>query len=326
MKLHLNSDDFKDLLQLTSKHFGLPESFIEKDYWIMRALKNLSNSEFRDLVIFKGGTSLSKVYKVIKRFSEDIDLTLTSNACGARGLIKSNSQKAAQKVKNSIIPSEFVGIEDPLNNQNPKMYKRVFSFPAQHSYSQGIHDKIVLEITALSDPTPFTAVKLGSLIGEFLLETNRAEIIAEFELDTVDINVLCIERTFCEKVLAIRKAAYVHFAEGKLDFFQNRVRHLYDIAHLIKHEKVIALLNDSKAFHGLIEKCIKDDWSDEKNETNVKFDLFSLKKETFFSSPEKLLNQLERSYYNLRVLTFDQIVPDMAEVKNALSVIYQALP
>ncbi len=60
MKLHLNKNDFKDLLQLSSSHFGLPESFIEKDYWIMRVLKNLSTSEFKDLVIFKGTACIKK--------------------------------------------------------------------------------------------------------------------------------------------------------------------------------------------------------------------------------------------------------------------------
>lgn len=58
--------------------------YIEKDYWVSYILKAISQSQYKDVAIFKGGTSLSKAYKLIERFSEDIDLAvitheLTSN-------------------------------------------------------------------------------------------------------------------------------------------------------------------------------------------------------------------------------------------------------
>ena len=61
---------------------GILEFYIEKDYWVTYILKKLSNSFFRNKVVFKGGTSLSKGYNAINRFSEQIDLQLINSDLG----------------------------------------------------------------------------------------------------------------------------------------------------------------------------------------------------------------------------------------------------
>lgn len=76
MKLHENPSEFKDLISIVVADKHLPESAIERDYYIVLLLNNLANSEYVDKCVFKGGTSLSKCYPdSIERFSEDIDLT-----------------------------------------------------------------------------------------------------------------------------------------------------------------------------------------------------------------------------------------------------------
>ena len=72
MKLHEDPVVFSELITATAAHIGLPEIYVEKDYWVTKALKHLSESDFRDITVFKGGTSLSKAYRIIDRFSEDI--------------------------------------------------------------------------------------------------------------------------------------------------------------------------------------------------------------------------------------------------------------
>lgn len=76
MKLHESSTDFKELIELTSEYFDLDSAIIEKDYWVTKALHNLSKSELAGVAIFKGGTSLTKCYKDLHRFSEDIDIAI----------------------------------------------------------------------------------------------------------------------------------------------------------------------------------------------------------------------------------------------------------
>ena len=60
MRLHTDKELFKELIDATAKDLNLPSLYIEKDYWVTYILKNLSNSEYSDIAIFKGGTSLSQ--------------------------------------------------------------------------------------------------------------------------------------------------------------------------------------------------------------------------------------------------------------------------
>jgi len=76
MNLHENKKLFNEAVRSTAEYMGLQEIFIEKDYWVTLALKAILKSEHGSKVVFKGGTSLSKCYKLIERFSEDIDLVL----------------------------------------------------------------------------------------------------------------------------------------------------------------------------------------------------------------------------------------------------------
>ncbi|HEI7947687.1 nucleotidyl transferase AbiEii/AbiGii toxin family protein [Proteus mirabilis] len=69
MNLHNNPDVFLELINRTAEYFKIPEVYVEKDYWVTHVLLQLSLSEFRNDFIFKGGTALSKVFGLIKRFS-----------------------------------------------------------------------------------------------------------------------------------------------------------------------------------------------------------------------------------------------------------------
>jgi len=76
MKLHEDKEAFSELVEVTAETIGLPQIYVEKDYWVTTALKYLSQSSYINDVVFKGGTSLSKAYRLIDRFSEDIDLAV----------------------------------------------------------------------------------------------------------------------------------------------------------------------------------------------------------------------------------------------------------
>ena len=73
MILHKDHIIFKDLLLSASLHLSIPLAFVEKDYWITLVLGRLATSQYVNYSVFKGGTSLSKGYNLIERFSEDVD-------------------------------------------------------------------------------------------------------------------------------------------------------------------------------------------------------------------------------------------------------------
>ena len=74
MNLHSDKEAFKEIIALAAEYFGYEQSHMEKDYWVSKILRDISMSEYADKTYFKGGTSLSKAYGLIERFSEDLDL------------------------------------------------------------------------------------------------------------------------------------------------------------------------------------------------------------------------------------------------------------
>lgn len=78
--LGLPHEDRLEALRVAADRSGRPPHLLEKDVWVVWALEALSTSPFAGDLVFKGGTSLSKAYGVIQRFSEDVDLTYSIRA------------------------------------------------------------------------------------------------------------------------------------------------------------------------------------------------------------------------------------------------------
>ena len=78
MNLHHDKDAFEELLIGAANELAIPTNIIEKDYYVTIVLKSLSE-KLKDMV-FKGGTSLTKCYQLLDRFSEDIDISYTAES------------------------------------------------------------------------------------------------------------------------------------------------------------------------------------------------------------------------------------------------------
>ena len=79
MNLHEHKEEFEQLIAIVADYIGVPADAVRRDYYIVQMMQNLQNSEYAEVCVFKGGTSLSKCYPgSINRFSEDIDLILDS--------------------------------------------------------------------------------------------------------------------------------------------------------------------------------------------------------------------------------------------------------
>lgn len=230
MILHENRKAFEDAIRAASDHFNIREIFIEKDYWVTFILKRLSLSKSLDKFVFKGGTSLSKVYRLIERFSEDIDLALikeeeqTNNQIGR--LIKS-LEKELTKGFDEVITE---------NTNKHKNFRRT-EYDYEHimeagtkSYS-GINRNLVLEINSLADPVPNEKHQVRSIIAEFLEGSEKRDTINKYKLKPFEIKVLVPKSTLIEKVLSIIRLSY--FDDG-VDRIRLKVRHFYDIYFLVK--------------------------------------------------------------------------------------------
>jgi len=116
------------LFEETASRMDLDPLIVEKDFWVCWTLKRLFNlHELREHLVFRGGTSLSKVYKVIQRFSEDIDLTVNRVLLGFGRdndltNVKSNKQRNRSIERMVAVCRLFVGSKLRL------MLEEIFAF------------------------------------------------------------------------------------------------------------------------------------------------------------------------------------------------------
>ena len=233
MKLHNYKEEFKTLISVVANKLHIPESAVERDYYIVLLLKKLENSEFADKCVFKGGTSLSKCYPgSIERFSEDIDLTflgmeLSDNVCDKN--IKRIEAVMTDGFQIKKIPEE-------RNSRNKSMYV----------WFENEGNKVKLEIGSSVRPDPYSKKTFKSYIHEFLEEKGEEEDIKKFMLSAVNLNVLNIERTFIDKIMPVKR----HAICGSLD---KKVRHIYDVVRLLKLQNIQDFLLNKPELKRLIQ-------------------------------------------------------------------------
>jgi len=99
VKLHHDIKLSSDTLMAASQHLDIKLEFVEKDYWITLVLSRLAKSKYVDESVFKGGTSLSKGYNLIERFSEDVDIAIINDKGKTGNEIKSFKSLLSQSSK-----------------------------------------------------------------------------------------------------------------------------------------------------------------------------------------------------------------------------------
>lgn len=237
MKLFLHEEDkglFKDYVLAVSEYKSIPFDAVLRDYFITLILFNLSKSEYKDVCVFKGGTSLSKCYPgTIERFSEDIDLTYVD---------VEKSEKAISKALKGIEIAMSEGFETSKINEERSSKSK--SMDIWHEW-YGRETSIKLEMGAKTQPMPVVDKTLRSYIHEYIINEAQEDMLEEYFLPEVHLKVLDITRTFIDKVYAVKTQAIV----GKLSV---KVRHLYDVVQLFKNKEIESLLEDVATMKELI--------------------------------------------------------------------------
>jgi Nucleotidyl transferase AbiEii toxin, Type IV TA system len=255
MNLHLDKDNFEGAIVATAEHFKIPEIFIEKDYWVTYALHLLFRSEVKDLIVFKGGTSLSKCYKVIERFSEDIDLVVVKNDTDTGNDLKRKLKAVTDVIDNSILK---IVPNDPNSKKLGSLRKIVYSYPkvgVKGTYGQ-VRETIVLEVSHLGNFEPNTVNPICTLIADYIKTTPNIELISQFGLEDFEVKALSIERTFCEKIISLVRFSY---SENPLDDLSQKVRHTYDLHQLLQLETIKSFVNSKEFDSMLLQVGIDDD-------------------------------------------------------------------
>lgn len=241
MKLFEHAD-FEQAVMRAAEHFGgLRPAIVEKDYFVTEALR-LIREHAGDAVIFKGGTSLSKGWNLIERFSEDIDLFLDPEAftpkLGKQGInreLKRLRDAVAAHPALSFLPEESQTIGG-LGRSDRFAFEQRFSGPGE------VAARVLLEAGTASGREPTSELKLTSLLAQFLNETNNT-LGAEDEAD-FPFRLLHFRRTFVEKLFAIH--AKVELAIKNNRGIGSYARHYYDLFQLGQRAEVKDMLKSEE--------------------------------------------------------------------------------
>ncbi len=231
--LHESKDDFRDAINLASEKYGILPVVAEKDYYVTMVLRGLSQR--LDYIVFKGGTSLSKCHKVIKRFSEDIDITIDTKL----------SQGQMKKLKQAITEiAEELGLAIPNldETRSRRSYNKYIleDTSAVTEPDEAVRSAILMETSFAEVSFPTVTMPVHSYIGDLMLE-EAPEQLTNFNLDLFDMKVQGIDRTLIDKVFAICD----YYMTDKV---KKHSRHIYDIY------KLLPLVQQTAEFKGLVKE------------------------------------------------------------------------
>lgn len=262
-KLAKLKDNERELIfRNTASRMKVNEAIIEKDFWVVLVLDYLFNkSKFKKSFTFKGGTSLSKGYSLIRRFSEDIDLILDWTVFGIpenepyedRSNTQQNrynqiiNKKAAAFIKNTLLNeiksglSGLLGFDVAMECDKTEENIIFFKYPRLYS-NDSILNTIILEFGPLAAWTPSELVRVRPYIDDYYPNVMNQSFS----------KVLTVKpkRTFWEKATILHHEAY---RPSSLKIPNRYSRHYYDLYMMSKGMPLDGLLEDIN----LLDKVVK---------------------------------------------------------------------
>jgi len=304
--LHEHSD-FPDLIRIVADQKKIIPQLIEKDYWIMHCLYGLAEQGF-DFEL-KGGTSLSKGFNIIHRFSEDIDIQINPECCDKDVKIGKNHSKPAHMKSRKYFYDwlakniKITGVTEVIRDTNfdDSRYRSGgirLNYESHFDTIEGIKESILLEL-GFDDTTPNEAIDISSWAYEQASNSKLAFV------DNQAKNIKCYHPgyTFVEKLQTI--STKFRQQQKDNDFPINFLRHYYDTYCLLSNSTVLAF--------------IKTDEYQERKKIRFRQDdnLIIAKNEAFLLSNMNTRKQYISAYQKSKSLYY-QSQPSLDEILEAI--------
>ena len=252
MKLHENIDLFNQAIRATAQRMDILDIYIEKDYWVCYALNTIFKGDFKDVVVFKGGTALSKCHEIIERFSEDIDLVVLTEDVQSGNQKRERLKNVTKSLMAPFVEEDVEGITNKLG----EIRKVAFNYPKAFKGNYGqARDKIILEASIFGSSEPFTTKSISTYIYQTMIDTGQEGLVKKYQLEPFYVKVLDIKRTFCEKIMSL-----VRFSNSGTPIvdLNNKIRHTYDIFKLLSVQEIESFLSTSD-FEAMLKTVAEDD-------------------------------------------------------------------
>lgn len=267
--IDLSKEDRTDVLDRVSTELNIRQrEVIEKDWWVTAVLRAMFCLPYARHLSFKGGTSLSKCWHLIDRFSEDIDIAIDREYLGFSGTLSKTqiSDKvrratctfvretmkhdiAEQLHKNGIAKGKFqVNVDiTPISTTDPETininYDSVLTFSIDGENGLYVLPKVKVEVSGRSMSEPVSEVPLDSMIDQVYPKAPFAE-------PKFNVWAVLPERTFLEKVFLLHE----EFAKPKdLIRVERMSRHMYDIGQMLKTPIAENAIYDEQLYRQVVE-------------------------------------------------------------------------
>lgn len=327
----LTIEEQRQVLQAAEGRIGLPAQAIEKDLWVTAVLQIVFTLPFADKMIFKGGTSLSKVGKHISRFSEDIDLAVDRSIFGFGGNLTKKQIKKLRKESSIFVREEFYNaLSDAIKQYGLDTFCTVEAEPdgdgdntypeprkiwiTYKSIIQGELDYlkpvVLLEIGARSLSDPYAMNRVKSLVEEIFPAIQSGVVDSE-------IATAVAGKTFLEKVFLLHELFSV---AGYGANANRKSRHLYDLYQMMDKDFAIAAVKDDELWenirhHREIFTSVKDvDYT-----PDIRKRIVLIPREDIISVWEKdYAEMLVNMIYGYNKPTFKQIIDKMQVLQDRI--------
>jgi predicted nucleotidyltransferase component of viral defense system len=262
-KLDLYSMDSAEkaaVFNAIASNTGMTPFAAEKDWWVSRTLDIIFQMPIATSLVFKGGTSLSKAWKLINRFSEDIDLAIDRKYFPAfQGNLSNRDitklrQEAGKYTTGAFFTElqeafkqrgfhdlQFIAMESEESDKDPRIleihYPNIIPGPTRYMLP-----RVLIEISCRSLREPFTPQQFGALVDEYYFDSEFAEPL--FTVPTVN-----PERTFLEKLFLLHEEFHRPLEKVRVDRLS---RHLYDIYQLTNAGIAERAINDKELYQTIV--------------------------------------------------------------------------
>ncbi|MDV3832613.1 hypothetical protein CMU13_04600 [Elizabethkingia anophelis] len=317
----LNKSEKIILFTETAAQKGMMPFAVEKDWWVVRTLEIIFKTSAAEHLVFKGGTSLSKSWDLIHRFSEDIDLAIDRNFLGFEGVLSKNKRTQLRKAANKYTSEHFYlelqekfiehGFKDLRFNlveakdsdQDPRIIEIYYPNVIQ---SLGyVQPRIQVEIGCRSLIEPYSLRSVVSFVDDLYADNN-------FSVLPIEIPSVNPERTFLEKLFLLHEEFHKPLEKIRVDRLS---RHLYDVYQLSKTEFLQAIENSE------LYKTIVDHRFNFTKVSGIDYNLLSPKTLDFIPINE-VREAWERDYKKMREeMIYQQDAPTFYEILEQLKFI-----
>jgi hypothetical protein len=332
--LALSASNRRDVFDATAEELDTVATYIEKDFWVSIVLDILYNglSKDRPRILFKGGTSLSKVHGLIKRFSEDVDFTIFSADLGFTGdrdpLASGSSNKKKKKLSDEIIDATSKYICESLKVELEIVIKKL-SPECSLAIDESDRSTLLLKYPALFENDPYVqpSVKLeggGRSAVEPHQEYTIAPLIAstlpDWDFSVRNVITIDAQRTFWDKVFILHGLYYGYREENRIPEDRQRLsRHYYDVAMIYNSEIGKQAIDNDE-----IREKVRQHKLDFFKTAWKKFDL-AVPGTLRIVPYDNLLQALERDYRAMQGMmlgtapNFDSVIEVLKQLENLLN-------